>query len=75
SQTGNLKLAQRMLGHSRFETTANVYTHALEEQEREAAVAVEQAIFGEFVPISVLKWEQQGFSSNQLVNGSDQVGK
>jgi integrase len=46
SQTGNLKLAQRMLGHSRFETTANVYTHALEEQEREAAVAVEQAIFG-----------------------------
>jgi integrase len=47
SQTGNMKLAQRLLGHSRFETTANIYTHALEEQEREAAVAVEQAIFGE----------------------------
>jgi hypothetical protein len=48
-----MKLAQRLLGHSRFETTANVYTHALEEQEREAAIAVEQAIFGESVPKSV----------------------
>jgi integrase len=53
SQTGNMKLAQRMLGHSRFETTANVYTHALQEQEREAAIAVEQVIFGEFVPKTV----------------------
>jgi hypothetical protein len=64
-----------MLGHSRFETTANVYTHALQEQEREAAVAVEQAIFGESVPISVLKWEQQDPASNQLVNSSEQVGR
>lgn len=47
SQTGNLKLAQRLLGHSRFETTANVYTHALSEEERAAAVAVEEAIFGD----------------------------
>jgi integrase len=46
AQTGNLKLAQKLLGHSRFETTANVYTHALAKQEREAAMAVEQAIFG-----------------------------
>jgi hypothetical protein len=44
---GNLKLAQKMLGYSRFKTTANVYTHALDEQEREAVIAVEQAIFGE----------------------------
>lgn len=46
SQTGNLKLAQKLLGHSRFETTANVYTHALSGEERAAAIALEEAIFG-----------------------------
>jgi len=46
SQTGNLKLAQKLLGHSRYETTANVYTHALSGEERVAALAVEEAIFG-----------------------------
>jgi integrase len=46
SQTGNLKLAQKLLGHSRYETTANVYTHALSGDERVAALAVEEAIFG-----------------------------
>jgi integrase len=46
SQTGNLKLAQKLLGHSRYETTANVYTHALSGEERAAALAVEEAIFG-----------------------------
>ena len=49
AETGNIKLAQKLLGHSRFETTANIYTHSSSEQEREAALAVEQAIFGESV--------------------------
>ena len=49
AKTGNMKLAQKLLGHSRFETTANIYTHSSSEQEREAALAVEQAIFGESV--------------------------
>jgi hypothetical protein len=49
AQTGNLKLAQKLLGHSRYETTANLYTHSTSDQEREAAMAVEQAIFGESV--------------------------
>ena len=46
SQTGNMKLAQRLLGHSRYETTANVYRHALSGEERAAAFALEEAIFG-----------------------------
>jgi integrase len=46
SQTGNMKLAQKLLGHSRYETTANVYAHALSGEEREAAIALEEAIFG-----------------------------
>jgi hypothetical protein len=43
------RLAQKLLGHSRYQTTANIYTHSSSEQEREAALAVEQAIFGESV--------------------------
>jgi integrase len=49
AQTGNLKLAQKLLGHSRYETTANIYTHSSSDQERDAAIAVENAIFGESV--------------------------
>lgn len=46
SQTGNLKLAQKLLGHSNLSTTAEIYTHTSEESEREAALAVERAIYG-----------------------------
>lgn len=46
SQTGNLKLAQRFLGHSNITTTADIYTHTSEQTEREAALAVERAIYG-----------------------------
>lgn len=46
AQTGNLKLAQRFLGHSNISTTADIYTHTSEETEREAAIAVERAIYG-----------------------------
>ena len=47
SETGNLKLAQALLGHSNIGTTADVYTHTSSEAEREAAVALERAIFRE----------------------------
>lgn len=47
SQTGNLKLAQKFLGHSNLNTTADVYTHTSAESELEAALAVERAIYGE----------------------------
>jgi integrase len=47
SQTGNLKLAQKLLGHSSIDMTANVYTHVSAESEREAALAVERAIYGD----------------------------
>ncbi|MBZ5699115.1 MAG: tyrosine-type recombinase/integrase [Acidobacteriia bacterium] len=43
-RTGNLKLAQRLLGHSTVDMTANVYTHTPAESEREAALAIELAI-------------------------------
>jgi len=46
-QTGNLKLAQKLLGHSNLSTTADIYTHTTQESEREAALAVERAIYGD----------------------------
>jgi integrase len=47
AQTGNLKLAQKLLGHSTIDMTAEVYTHTSIEAEREAALAVERAIYGD----------------------------
>jgi integrase len=43
-RTGNLKLAQKLLGHSNIDMTA-VYTHTSAEAEREAALAIERAIY------------------------------
>jgi integrase len=48
--TGNLKLAQKLLGHSTIDMTANVYTHTSDESEREAALAIERAIGGDLFP-------------------------
>lgn len=50
AETGNVKLAQKLLGHSNFSTTADTYTHTFAEEEREAAKALERAVFGESVP-------------------------
>ena len=47
AQTGNLKLAQKLLGHSTIDMTAEVYTHTSIEAEREATLAVERAIYGD----------------------------
>jgi len=46
AETGNLKLAQKLLGHSNLNTTADVYTHTSAEDERKAALALERAIYG-----------------------------
>jgi integrase len=50
-RTGNLKLVQKLLGHSTVDMTANVYTHTSDESEREAALAIEQAIYGDLFPV------------------------
>ena len=50
ASTGNLKLAQRLLGHSTVAMTADVYTHTSVEAEREGTVAVERAIYGDLFP-------------------------
>ncbi len=50
-QTGNLKLAQEFLGHSTIEMTAEIYTHTSAEAEREAAIALERAIYGDLFPV------------------------
>jgi len=50
-QTGNLKLAQKFLGHSTIKMTADIYTHASAEAERGAAVALERAIYGDLFPV------------------------
>jgi integrase len=51
AQTGNLKLAQRFLGHSQLSTTADIYTHTSEQAERESAVVLERAFFGDLFAI------------------------
>jgi integrase len=51
AETGNLKLAQKVLGHSNLSTTADIYTHTSAEAERDAAIAVERAIYGDLFPI------------------------
>jgi integrase len=55
AQTGNLKLAQKLLGHSEISTTADIYTHTTDESEREATLALERAIFGDLFPICSLQ--------------------
>jgi hypothetical protein len=50
-QTGNLKLAQKLLEHSNIAMTADVYTHTSAEAEREAAVAIERPIYGDLFPV------------------------
>ena len=50
-RTGNLKLAQKLLGHSTVDMTANVYTHTSAESEREAALTIERAIYGDLFPV------------------------
>jgi integrase len=47
ARTGDLKLAQKLLGHSTLSMTANVYTHTYGESERRAAIELERAIFGQ----------------------------
>lgn len=47
AQTGNLKLAQKLLGHATIDMTTEVYTHTSVEAEPEAALAVERAIYGD----------------------------
>jgi integrase len=49
-RTGNLKLVQKLLGHSTVDMSANVYTHTSDESEREAALAIESAIGGNLFP-------------------------
>ncbi len=44
--TGNSKLAQKLLGRSNFNTTADIYTRSMEESDREAALAVVRASYG-----------------------------
>lgn len=51
AETGNLKLAQKLLGHSNINMTADVYTHTSQESEREAARVMERAIFRDLFPI------------------------
>ena len=51
ARTGNLKLAQKLLGHSNLSTTADVYTHTSAEADASAALALEQAIYGDLFAI------------------------
>ena len=50
-KTGNLKLVQKLLGHSNLGTTADVYTHTSADANRGAALALEQAIYGELFQV------------------------
>jgi integrase len=50
-RTGNLKLAQKLLGHANIDITADVYTHTSSGAEHEAAIAIERAIYGDLFPV------------------------
>jgi len=50
-KTGNLKLVQKLLGHSNLSTTADVYTHTSADADRNAPLALEQAIFGDLFQV------------------------
>jgi hypothetical protein len=50
-KTGNLKLIPKLLGHSNLSTTADVYTHISADADRRAALALEQAIFGDLFQV------------------------
>ena len=51
NRTGNLKLAQNLLGHSNLSTTADVYTHMSTEAQREASETLEKVVFGNLFQI------------------------
>jgi hypothetical protein len=51
AETRNLKLAQKLLGQSNLSAKADIYADASAEAERDAAVAVERAIYGDLFPI------------------------
>ncbi len=46
AETGNMKIAQKLLGHSNLNITADLYTHTSADEEAKAAVALEGAILG-----------------------------
>ncbi len=50
-KTGNLKLVQKLLGHSNLGTTADVYTHTSAGADRGAALALEEAIYGDLFQV------------------------
>jgi hypothetical protein len=43
----SLRTHQKLLGHSNLSTTTDVYTHTSADADRSAALALEQAIFGD----------------------------
>jgi len=76
-ETGNLKLAQSLLGHSDISTTAD--THIFTEAEREASAVLEKVIFGESVRDFVRGHEQEqvsvGTESKAEVQNSNEKGR
>ena len=58
-KTGNLKLVQKLLGHSNLSTTADVYTHTSPDADRSAALALEQAIFGDLFQVVPRFWNME----------------
>jgi|SRR5439155_14546609 len=71
-QTGNLKLAQTLLGHSEISTTADTYTHVSTESKKEASAALEKAIFVESVREFVRGREQEQIVS---VTANEGIGE
>lgn len=63
-RTGNLKLAQNLLGHANLSTTADIYTRTSTEAQREASEVLEAAVFGNLFPIV----PKTGNGNSQLVN-------
>jgi hypothetical protein len=72
ARTGDMKLAQKLLGHTNLAMTANVYTHTYSESERRATDELERAIFEEnfvIVPPVVPSGEQERDSATKVEVG------
>jgi hypothetical protein len=72
AETGNLKLAHRLLGYSNINMTADVYTHISQELEREAARVAERAIRA-LCSLVVPRWEWEQNCSNELNRAGSQL--
>jgi hypothetical protein len=64
-RTGNLKLVQKLLGHSDLRTTADVHTHASADAESKCCARIRAGDRRRFVPNCFTFWEEEQLRSDE----------